>query len=212
MSRLTVTPESIEAYLRELTPPRDAALSGLEEDARANKIPIVGPLVGRFLHGMARSVGARRIFELGSATGYSTVWLARALPEGGEIHYTEWDRKRADTARRAFEQAGVAAKVRAHVGDALESLAKTPGTFDLVFNDLDKNFYPAALEAGVPRLRPGGVWISDNALWDGEVVSAPPRDEWTESIRRHNTAAYARPDLFCSLIPLRDGLLVGWKS
>lgn len=119
MARMAVTPEPIEAYLRELTPPRDAALAALEEDARANKVPIVGPLVGRFLHGMARSVGARRIFELGSATGYSTIWLARALPEGGEIHYTEWDRARAETAQAAFREAGVAGKVRVHVGDAL---------------------------------------------------------------------------------------------
>lgn len=206
-----VTPAYIEEYLRALTPPRDPVLTGLEEDARRDSVPIVGPLVGRFLQVLARGIAARRIFELGSATGYSTLWLARALADGGEVHYTERDAGRIATARAAFERAGLAGRIVVHEGDALEALRSVPGPFDMIFNDLDKRFYPRALSEGVPRLRAGGLWVSDNALWDGRAARTPPADDDTAAIQRHNREAYARPDLDCALVPLRDGLLVATK-
>ena len=199
----------LDDYLLSVLPPRDAVLARMEEEAGRRGIPIVGPAVGRFLAQLARISGARRVFELGSAIGYSTVWLARAVGPEGRVFWTDDSEENAAEARRNLEEAGVADRVTLLVGDALASLDATDGQFDLVFNDVDKEGYPEVLRRAVPRLRIGGLLVTDNVLWGGALrLPACEDDAETAAIRELNRLAYAHPDLEVTIVPLRDGLSV----
>src|SRR5436853_2624330 len=166
-----ITVSAVEDYIYALLPSRDDVLSKIESEAAKRKIPIVGPAVGRILYQLALMVGAKTVFELGSAIGYSTIWWARAVGEGGRVIYTDGDRKKADEARGYFERAGVAARIEVCVGDALEVLSeRKPESLDIIFNDVDKEDYPRVLKLATPRLRRGGLFITDNVLWSGKVA------------------------------------------
>jgi predicted O-methyltransferase YrrM len=119
----------------------------------------------------------KRIFEMGSAIGYSTIWLARAAGPKGKVHYTDGDSANAKRAAEYFRRAGVAKRINVQVGDALELLGKTFGQFDLIFNDVDKHQYPDALRAALPKLRKGGLFITDNTLWSGKAARAAAPDD-----------------------------------
>lgn len=199
----------LDDYLLSILPPRDAVLARMEEDAARRRIPIVGPAVGRLLAQYSRLVGARRVFELGSAIGYSTIWLARAVGDEGNVFYTDGSEENAAEARRNIAEAGVADRVTVLVGDALARLEETEGEFDLIFNDVDKEGYPDVARRAVPRLRVGGLLITDNVLSDGELRLPPCEDDAeTAAIREFNGMCYAHPDLEVTIVPLRDGLLV----
>jgi predicted O-methyltransferase YrrM len=199
----------LDDYLLSVLPARDAVLSRMEADAARRGIPIVGPAVGRFLAQVARLAGARRVFELGSAIGYSTIWLARAVGEDGRVFYTDGSEANAVEARRNLAEAGVAGRVSVLVGDALTRLDETEGEFDLVFNDVDKEGYPDVLRRAVPRLRVGGLLVTDNVLWDGRLrLPASEDDAETAAIREFNRLCYEHPDVETTIVPLRDGLSV----
>ena len=199
----------LDDYLLSVLPPRDTVLSRMEADAARRGIPIVGPAVGRLLAQYARLAGARRVFELGSAIGYSTIWLARAVGEDGHVFYTDGAEENAAEARRNLAEAGVAGRVTVLVGDALTRLDETEGEFDLVFNDVDKEGYPDVLRRAVPRLRAGGLLVTDNVLWDGKLrLPACEDDAETAAIREFNRLCYEHPDLETTIVPLRDGLSV----
>jgi predicted O-methyltransferase YrrM len=161
----------IEQYLEGLERTRDSVLIEMERLAARTDFPIVGPLVGRMVCLLARSLGARRILELGSGFGYSAYWFARALPVDGELILTEASAKNLSQAKEFFREGGVRCRVRFEGGDAFEILDRPPGEFDIIFNDVDKEEYPAAFHKAVPRVRPGGYFLSDNMLWGGRVVS-----------------------------------------
>lgn len=181
----------------------------MEAEAARRRIPIVGPAVGRLLAQLARLTGARRVFELGSAIGYSTIWLARACGEGGRVFYTDGSEENAGEARRNLGEAGVADRVTVLVGDALTRLDGTDGEFDLVFNDVDKEGYPEVLRRAVPRLRVGGLLVTDNVLWDGRLRLPECEDDAeTAAIREFNRLCYEHPDLETTIVPLRDGVSV----
>jgi predicted O-methyltransferase YrrM len=199
----------LDDYLLSVLPPRDAVLARMEEEAERRGLPIVGPAVGRLLAQYARLAGARRVFELGSAIGYSTIWLARAVGEEGRVFYTDGSEENAAEARRNAEAAGVAGRITFLVGDALQSLDATDGELDLVFNDVDKEGYPEVLRRAVPRLRVGGLLVTDNVLWNGALrLPAGEDDAETAAIREFNRACYAHPDLEVAIVPLRDGVSV----
>ena len=199
----------LDDYLLSVLPRRDPVLSRIEEDAARRRIPIVGPAVGRFLAQLVHLTGARRVFELGSAIGYSTIWLARAVGESGQVFWTDASEENAAEARRNLEEAGVAGRVALLVGDALASLDATEGELDLVFNDVDKEGYPDVLRRAVPRLRAGGLLVTDNVLWDGALrLPACEDDGETAAIREFNRLCYERPDLETTILPLRDGVSV----
>ena len=199
----------LDDYLLSVLPPRDPVLARMEEEAAGRRIPIVGPAVGRLLAQLARLAGARRVFELGSAIGYSTIWLARAVGDGGRVFYTDASEENAAEARRNLEEAGVADRVTLLVGDALASLDATDGELDLVFNDVDKEGYPDVLRRAVPRLRPGGLLVTDNVLWDGALrLPGCEDDAETAAIREFNRLCYAHPNLEVTIVPLRDGVSV----
>src|SRR5216684_4895922 len=149
--------DDVEEYLYGLLPGRDAVISEIEDYAAQHDVPIIGPAVARMMALLVQVSGARRIFEMGSAIGYSTIWLARAAGPKAKVIYTDGDPENARRAKEYFRRAGVAKRIEVRVGDALELLKKTPGTFDLIFNDVNKEQYPAALRVALPKLRHGGL-------------------------------------------------------
>src|SRR3954447_381686 len=159
-----ITFPKVDDYLYSMLPPRDAVLAEMEDQATQRKIPIVGPAVGSILHQLALMINAKTVFELGSAIGYSTIWWARAVGEKGSVVYTDGDSKNAERARAYFQRTGVADRVKLHVGDALEALSEQKEQFDIIFNDVDKDDYPRVLRLVAPRLRKGGLFITDNVL------------------------------------------------
>ena len=205
---MIVNPE-IERYMLGLIPPRDAVLQEMEVSAARRKIPIIGPSVARVLAQLVMISKAKRIFELGSAIGYSTIWLARAAGEGAEIHYSDGSAENVREARGYFERAGVASVVQVHVGDALTSLSQTPGEFDFIFNDVDKEGYPAVLAAVASRLRPGGLLVTDNTLWHERVLD--PREKSDHAVVAFNQKLYESTQFFTTLLPIRDGVTVSLK-
>jgi predicted O-methyltransferase YrrM len=153
--------------------------------------------------------GAKRIFELGSAIGYSTVWLARAAGPQAKVFYTDGDPEKAKRAQVYFRMAGVTKRIEVKVGDAMAQLKETPGKFDLIFNDVDKHQYPAALRAALPKLQRGGLLITDNTIWSGKAARpAADEDRDTKGVQEFNRLVYASKELYPVLIPLRDGVTV----
>lgn len=202
-----ITNEDVETYLYSMLPEREPVLREMEEYATQNRVPIVGPAVGRFFCQIGRLMQARSVFEMGSAIGYSTIWWAMAVGEGGKVVYTDGDRKNAERARGHFQRAGVADRIEIQVGDALEILSEQKRQFDVVFNDVDKEDYPRVLRLAVPKVRSGGLFITDNVLWSGRVAQTDAeKDERTRAILEFNRQLYASKELYTTLIPLRDGL------
>ncbi len=198
-----------EDYLQSLLPARDAVLRQMERYASEHDVPIVGPACGRVLHQLARLIGARRVFEMGSAIGYSTLWLAQAVGPKGMVYYTDGDPANAERARAYLKKARLLGRVRILVGDALNLLDSTPGQFDLIFNDVDKAQYPEVFRRAVGRVRVGGLFVTDNVLWYGRVARPTDRtDAQTRAIQKFNRLIYRSPKLFTTIIPLRDGLAV----
>lgn len=201
----------IERYLGQIQPSPDLILREMEVVAEGRHFPIIGPLVGRLCEQLARAIGARSVFEMGSGFGYSTFWFARALPEDGCVVHTDTDIAKSGEAARWLEQGGLAGRVQFEVGDACEIIQRHPGPFDVVFIDIDKEAYPQALELAVPRVRAGGLIITDNVLWSGKVVRPPSGDDSTAAIIRYTQRALALPELLTTVIPLRDGVAVSLK-
>jgi predicted O-methyltransferase YrrM len=202
---------AVDHYLLDLLPERDPVLREMEEQARRRDIPIVGPAVGRMLYQYARLVGARKVFEMGSAIGYSTMWWARAAGEGAEVFYTDGSKKNAAEASEYFHRAGVDSRIRIEVGDALELLSEQKQEFDVIFNDVDKEDYPRVLHLIGGRLRRGGLFITDNVLWSGRVIQPAVEEESTRAIQEFNRRLYAMQEFFTTVVPLRDGLAVALK-
>ena len=202
-----------ERYLGSLLPSRDGVLVEMEAYASSHKVPIIGPACGRLLYQLTQLAGAQRVFEMGSAIGYSTIWLARAIGKSGSVFYTDSNPKNARLARAYLEQAGIADRVQILVGDALEILDNTKGSFDLIFNDVEKRQYPAVFEKALPRIKPGGLLVTDNVFWHGRVARKIEKDDAdTLGIQRFNQLIYSTPKLFTTLIPLRDGFAVCRKE
>jgi caffeoyl-CoA O-methyltransferase len=206
-----ITNAAVEKYIYAMLPPRDEVLTAMEAEAAKRSVPIVGPAVGRVLYQLAQMIQARTVFEMGSAIGYSTIWWARAVGEGGRVVYTDGDRKNADEAREYFGRAGVAERVDVRVGDALEILSEQKNaSYDIIFCDVDKEDYPRALKLAAPRVRKGGLFVTDNVLWSGRVA-APDPDERTRAIMEFNRALYASTEFFTTILPLRDGVAVALR-
>jgi predicted O-methyltransferase YrrM len=198
----------LEAYLDALGAPGEPLLVEMTAEGRRRGFPIVGPQVGRLLEALARSLRARRVFELGSGFGYSTVWFARGMQSGGVVHHTDGDPANSELARRLLARANVAPEVVFHVGDAVRILRelRDPEPFDIVFCDIDKHQYPAALDAMRPRVRVGGFIVIDNLLWEGKVADPRVRDRDTRGIRTYTKRMWTDPDFLSALLPIRDGV------
>jgi caffeoyl-CoA O-methyltransferase len=138
--------------------------------------------------------------------------MALALDSGGKIECTESDTDNVQRGQRWIEQAGMAERVHWNSGDALELITKLDDQYDLILNDVDKEQYPEALRRAWPKVRRGGVLITDNALWHGRVAHESPPGESTRGVLQINQAAYALPDALVTILPLRDGLLLALKT
>ncbi len=206
-----ITVPEVEDYMYTMLPARDEVLAEMEVDAAKNGYAIVGPAVARVLYQLAKISGAKKVFEMGSAIGYSTIWWARAVGEGGVVIYTDGDRKRAEKARRYFERAGVSQRIKVRVGDALEILSEEKEQYDIIFNDVDKTDYPRVPRLALPRLKSGGLFIADNVLWSGKLGKPNP-DAQTKAILEFNKLICESQDLFTAILPIRDGVSVSVKK
>lgn len=206
--------DSLLPYLDSLVPARPAAMQEMEAHAADTGFPIIGPAAGNFCYQMARLQGARRVFELGSGYGYSTAWFAAAVRDngGGEVHHTVWDEELSRRARRYLGDLGYDGLVKYRVGEAVQALRETPGPFDLIFNDIDKEGYPASLPVIAEKLRPGGLLIIDNMLWSGRVLNGQDGSAATEGIRQLTAMLAGNGDWIASLVPIRDGLMLAFKK
>ena len=206
-----ITDPEIDAYIRALIPERDPVLREMEERASKDRIPIVGPVVGTLLSLLARSIRARRIFELGSAIGYSTIWLARALPPDGKVYYTDGDPQNAKAAEDSFRRAGLTDRIEIRVGDALTHFDSVDGDFDFIFNDVDKHGYPEVYRKASDRVRVGGYFVTDNTLWSARVLDPSLNDEDTRGVREFNTLLTRDSRFETAILPLRDGVAVALR-
>lgn len=204
--------EAVNRYLRgQVDRFDDPVLVEMEALAEQKGFPIVGRLVGATLEMLATSIGARRIFEMGSGFGFSAYWFARAAGDRGEVFLTDGDANNEAGAKEYLTKAGLWDRCTFVVGDAIQALDSAEGEFDIVYCDIDKGDYPAAFEHARNRVRPGGLYICDNVLWSGRVARDDD-DAWTEAIRTHNEMIAKDEEYLSSIIPLRDGLMVALRK
>lgn len=204
---------TISRYLEEIMPPRDPVLQEMEVRARQERFPIVGPAVGQLLYLLTRLSGARRIFEMGSGFGYSTAWFAMAVRDngGGEVAHVVWDEALSGAARGYLGRLGLDRFVRYRVGEAVAELRQTDGTFEIIFNDINKKGYPASFPVIKSRLGPRGLLIVDNMLWSGRVLDPSTDDPDTAGVRELTRIVFADPEFASVLLPLRDGVLLAQR-
>ena len=211
-----ITPEAITAYLAGLRQAPHPQLAVIDREGRAEGLPLVYPDTGALLHTLARACGARRILEIGTAIGYSTLWMATALPADGALITMEYDAARASRARDHFAAAGVADRVSVIVGDATRFLHKVAGPFDLIFQDSDKQLYEPMLDRLIELLGPGGLLVADNILWNGEVVpgyvaNKKYSEEDTSAIVSFSRRLAGDSRLYTSFLQVGDGVSVSVK-
>src|SRR5436190_9615544 len=192
-----ITSDAVTGYLRESRRAADAVLAEMEAHGERDGIPIVVPETGAFLEALTAAAGARRVVEVGTAIGVSTLHIARALPEDGLIVSFEVDERRHQAARAYLERAGVGVRADLRLRDAGEGLGDLePGAWDMVFLDGLKGDYPRHLELSLPLLRAGGTILVDNTLLGGRVAGGPGPDHWSddavETMRRFNAAVLDR--------------------
>jgi caffeoyl-CoA O-methyltransferase len=173
---------------------------------------MVGLLEGRFLGALVRSTGAKRILELGTFTGYSSISMALALPDDGRLVTCDVNPETTEIARRYATEAGVVDRIDYRTGPALDTIAQLEGEFDLVFIDADKPNYLNYYEATLPRLSAGGVMILDNTLWSGRVADPQEDDDNTRAIREVNDHILADPRVNNVLLTVRDGMNLVWRA
>lgn len=211
-----LTPQPVIDYLAGLRRDPHERLASIDREGRAEGLPLVYPDTGALLHTLALGCGARRILEIGTCIGYSTLWLASALPADGALITMEYDAARAARAREHFRAAGVGERVSVIVGEATRFLHKVSGPFDLIFQDSDKKLYEPMLDRLVALLRPGGLLVADNILWNGEVVPGyvsekKYSEEDTAAIISFSKRVAADARLYTSFLQVGDGVSVSVK-
>lgn len=202
---MNIIEPKIENYIANLPSADDPVLKEMEAYARRHHFPIIGAMAGRFLRQLALASNARSIFELGSGYGYSAYWFAGGMTGGGRIICTDMSEDNRQRGLDYLERGGFKSKVEFHVGDALKIIGKFDGPFDIILNDIDKESYPEAFELAVPRLRRGGIFITDNVLWSGRILHRKPTAA-SRAILEFNRRLFNSKDILSSLIPIHDGL------
>jgi predicted O-methyltransferase YrrM len=211
MSVEIVDPRIME-YLRRLYDDGDPVRTEMEALAEKRRFPIVGPLVGRHLILLTLAIGAKRVFELGSGYGYSALHFARAVGEGGVVHCTELDEENVRLAQGFLTRAGVWGRVTYHREEATAALRRVAGTWDIVYNDIDKDGYPATVDLAHAHLRPGGLFITDNVLWSGRVLGGEDDGSaMTRGVKEFTRRLLAHPGFLTAIDPTRDGVAVALR-
>jgi predicted O-methyltransferase YrrM len=211
-----IVPDAVEHYLAGLNRLSDAVLEDVAREGKERDLPLIDAEVGALLRVLATAIGATRMLEIGTAIGYSGMWLADALPPNGMLLTIEQDADRARIARANFERAGLSARVTVVIGDAERLLTKISGPFDLIFQDGDKRLYSPTLDRLVDLLRPRGILLTDNVLWNGEVVPGfvarvERPEEDTRAIADYNRRLATHPRLMTATVPIRDGVAISVK-
>jgi predicted O-methyltransferase YrrM len=202
----------VESYILSLDGVADPVLTEMERLAKEKSFPIVGAHAGKLLGILTRATSARRVLELGSGFGYSAWWFARSIPRGGRVVCTDFSAENREIALGFLGKAGLADRVEFHVGDALQAARALEGPFDIVFNDIDKQAYPESVQVAVSLLRPGGLFITDNALWSGKVTDGKKADATTAAVQRFNRLIFGSGELEAVILPVHDGLAVCVKK
>jgi predicted O-methyltransferase YrrM len=195
-------------YLDGVHAPLGAVLDEMLKTGRAEGVPIVSPASGRLLRVLVTALAPKRVVEIGTAIGFSTLWMASALPAGGRIDTIDPDRSRTDRARRYWLRAGVIARVRVINEPALRVLPRLAPGIDFAFIDAIKTEYVAYLDALLPKMAPGGMITVDNVLWSGRIA-AGVHDEDTDALRAFNQHFLRHEQLEATIVPVGDGLGIG---
>jgi predicted O-methyltransferase YrrM len=213
--RVDIVNPQIEEYMRGLLSRYDEpVLLEMEAEGKESGFPIIGRLVGVTVEILARTVGARRVFELGSGYGYSAYWFCRAVGHDGEVHCTDGDPENEKKALDYLGRAGLAEPIRWHVGEAVATLESKDGEFDVIYDDIDKDGYPDAWRAARERIRIGGLYLCDNVLWSGRVAARDPEDprpRYTEAVLEHNRLIAEDEGYVSAVIPTRDGVMAALR-
>jgi len=207
---MEITHPSIDTYLERLHPSEDPILAEMEEEGNRRNFPIIGRVVGRLLFQLVRLSNARRILDMGSGFGYSAYWMALALDADAEITLTDFVDENLKQAQEYFRRGSIRCTPHFYAGDCLALLDQLEGEFDFVFNDVEKELYPEVLEKIPQRLRSGGVLVTDNVLWHGKVTEPDP-DEATLGVLRYTAGVFEHPNLFSTVIPVRDGVSISLR-
>jgi predicted O-methyltransferase YrrM len=200
----------IEEYLRNLAPVEDGILEEMEELGRERNFPIIGPLVGILLYQLAVMIGAKKIFEMGSGFGYSAYWFAKAIEGEGLVVFTELSEKNARLAKGFFRRGRVEKKIKIHIGDSIKILEQTEEEFDIIFNDIDKEYYPLVVDKAYKKLRRGGLFITDNVLWYGRVLTEDLSPS-VKGIKEFTRLLLSEKGFLTTIIPIRDGISLSVK-
>ncbi len=204
-----VDPKIVEYLDKNLTV-GDPVLREMQRYGESKNFPIVGPQVGRLLNLLARSIGASRVLELGSGFGYSALWFAHAVGASGRVVLTESSKANAELAKGYLHKARMLDRAQIEIGNGLDIIGRLPGMFDLIFNDIDKRDYPKTLDLVRPHLRAGGLFITDNILWSGAVLSKT-RSSDLRGIKEFTQAILTAPDFATTILPVGDGVAVALK-
>lgn len=204
----------IQDFLAGLVPARGTEMQSMEKYADQTSFPIIGPAAGYMCYLIARLIGAQSVFEMGSGYGYSTAWFAKAVVEngGGAVHHVVWDKKLSDTAAEHLAKLGYEGIIQYHVGEAVARLQAVEGPFDLIFCDIEKQDYPAALPVIASKLRPAGVLIIDNIIWHGRIFDNSDQSAATNGVREFTRMITHDPNWIASIMPIRDGVMVAYKK
>jgi len=182
----------------------------MEEFAKNEGIPIVGPQVGRFLYQLAITINAKRIFELGSAFGYSAYWFAKAAGAEGQVYFTDLSKNNINLAKDFIKLVGFEERIHINFGDGSLILDEISGEFDIIFNDIEKEDYPKVIDKAYAKLRTGGLFITDNVLWHGRVIS-DDKSPATEGVREFTKLLMSHEGFYTTIVPIRDGLSISVK-
>ncbi|MGH8015534.1 MAG: O-methyltransferase [Candidatus Zixiibacteriota bacterium] len=202
--------EDVHEYLDKVTPARTPVLKEMEDYAKEHDFPIIGPLVGRLLYQLAVLTNSRKILELGSGYGYSAFWFSMAAGGKGQITLTDTSRLNRKMAMDFFKRAGLRSQFDYRVGDSLKTIKTLNGTFDIILNDIDKQDYPKTIDLVAPRLKKGGLFITDNLIWGGDVYGRNP-DAATKGILEFTDKLYKDNRFFTTIVPIRDGVAIALK-
>ncbi len=203
--------KTVDGYLLSLLPERDLVLQKMEQYGLERNFPFIGPLVGQLLYILTKSIHAKSVFELGSGFGFSAVHFARALPADGKVICTDGDQENAKQARKFFAEAGVSDRIEFRVGDAVTVLSEYAGPFDIILMDINKDGYPDGFRAGWPKLKAGGLFITDNMLWHGKVWSDDQAAS-TRGVREVTRLLCSTSNARTTILPIRDGVAVTLKT
>jgi predicted O-methyltransferase YrrM len=212
--------DRIQEYLTGLVPERPTEMQLMERYAEQHDFPIIGPVAGYYCYQVTRMIGALTVFEMGSGYGYSTAWFAKAVKENSaehpgaaaKVHHVVWDEKLSGMARDHLKNLKFDQIVQYHVAEAVKTLQASDQLFDLIFCDIDKDAYPAALPVINHKTHPGSVLIIDNMLWHARIFDPADQSAATQGVREFTRLITASPEWTVSLAPLRDGMIVAYKK